>query len=138
MADYASLYPEFQKSDTEVAAISVDPPDRSAALRKDLKIQFPILSDSSRSVITQWGLLNRREGDIAIPASFVIDRERVVRFKEVEEMMMRIPPRAMLEFVRASASESAPQPRRRGVNPAAMFLRAAANGFRFGRRVKRV
>ena len=121
-----------------MAAISVDPPERAAGMRKDLGIQFPILSDSNRTTIIEWGLLNESEkGGIAIPATFLIDPDRKVRAAKVEEMMTRIEPRAMLGIVRSVPSANISMPRARGVNPAAMFLRAMANGFRYGVKVKR-
>jgi peroxiredoxin len=138
LADYAKVYKDFRAAGVEVVAISVDPPDRSAGLRKDLAIPFPLLSDSNRATIIEWGVLNAAEkGGIAIPATFLIDRERKVRFAKVEDMMMRIEPRELLDFVRAMPSGDAAVPRARGVNPAAMFLRAMANGFRYGVNVKR-
>ncbi len=138
MADYAKVYQDFRNASAEVVAISVDPSQRSAGMRKDLSIPFPLLSDSSRATIIEWGVLNAGEkGGIAIPATFLIDRERKVRFAKVEDMMMRVEPREMLEFVRKMPSGDAPAPRARGVNPAMMFLRAMANGFRFGVNVKR-
>jgi peroxiredoxin len=138
LADYAKVYKDFYAAGAEVVAISVDPSERSAALRKDLSISFPLLSDGNRATIIEWGVLNANEkGGIAIPATFLIDRERKVRLAKVEDMMMRIEPRAMLDFVRAMPKADAAAPRARGVNPAAMFLRAMANGFRYGVNVKR-
>jgi peroxiredoxin len=138
LADYAKLYNDFRKAGVEVAAISVDPPERAAAMRKDLGITFPILSDRSRATIIEWGLLNENEkGGIANPATFLIDRDCKIRLAKVEEMMMRIEPREMLDFVRATPTATASVPRARGVNPAAMFLRAMANGFRHGVKVPR-
>ncbi len=107
-------------------------------MRKDLSIPFPLLSDSDRRTIIEWGVLNANEkGGIAIPATFLIDRERKVRFASVEDMMMRVEPTAMLEFIRAMPAGDPATPRPRGVNPALMFLRAMANGFRYGVNVKR-
>ena len=137
MADYARVYQDFRSAGAEVVAISVDPSGRSAALRKDLAIPFPLLSDRDRATIIKWGVLNPNEkGGIAIPSTFLIDRARMVRLASVEDMMMRIEARAMLDFVRATASQDVAPPRARGVNPASMFLRAMANGFRFGVKVK--
>lgn len=138
MADYAPLYREFKKAGAEVVALSVDPPERSAALRSDLQLPFPILSDRSRKVITEWGLLNAREkGGIAIPATILIDRGGVIRLREQEDMMIRIPPARMLEYVRALAGAPATAPpKARGVSPGLLFIRAIANGFRHGTRVK--
>ena len=138
MADYAKLYDDFRAAGADVAAISVDPPERSAGLRKDLSIPFALLSDSDRATIIEWGVLNAAEkGGIAIPSTFLIDRERKVRFAKVEDMMMRVEPRAMLEFVKTMPQGDMKIPRARGVNPATMFLRAMANGFRYGVNVKR-
>jgi peroxiredoxin Q/BCP len=137
LADYAKVYPEFRAAGAEVVAISVDPPDRSAGMSKDLSIPFSLLSDSDRATIIEWGVLNAKEkGGIAIPSTFLIDRARKVRLASVEDMMMRIEPGAMLEVVRTLPSGSAPVPRARSVNPAMMFLRAMANGFRHGVNVK--
>ena len=138
MADYAPLYSEFKKAGAEVVALSVDPPERSAALRGDLQLPFPILSDRSRKVITEWGLLNPREkGGIAIPATILIDRGGIIRLREQENTLARVPPAKMLEYVRALTNDPATQsPKARGVSPGLMFLRAIANGFRHGTRVK--
>ena len=138
MADYAPLYGEFKRAGAEVVAISVDPPERSAVLRIDLQLPFPILCDRSRKVITEWGLLNAREkGGIAIPATILIDRSGIVRLREQEEMAARIAPAKMLEYVRTlDGPSSLSAPSRARVNPGLMFLRAIANGFRHGTRVK--
>ena len=138
MADYAKLYNDFRAAGAEVVAISVDPPQRSAGLRKDLALPFALLSDSPRATIIEWGVLNASEkGGIAIPATFLIDRERKVRFAKVEDMMMRVEPGDLLEFIRTIEKGNPTTPRAKGVNPAAMFLRAIANGFRYGVKVKR-
>lgn len=138
MADYAKLYNDFRAAGAEVVAISVDPSERSAALRKDLALPFTLLSDSNRATIFEWGMLNAREkGGIAIPATFLLDRHRKVSFAKVEDTMMRVEPRDLLEFIRTMEKGEAKQPRAKGVNPAAMFLRAIANGFRYGVNVKR-
>jgi peroxiredoxin len=138
LADYARLYKDFRAAGAEVVAISVDPPDRSASMAKELGIPFPLISDSSRATIIRWGVLNAGEkGGIAIPATFLIDRDRVVRMAKVEDMMMRIEPREMLDFIRAGKAGSATMPRARGVNPAFTFLRAMANGLRHGVTVKK-
>jgi transposase-like protein len=100
---HGALYSEFRREGTEVVAISVDPPQRSAAMRRDMKLDIPVLSDSSREVITSWGLLNASEkGGIAFPATFLIDRNLKVRFSSAGEgVIRRIPASEMLEMARA-------------------------------------
>ena len=144
------MYDEIKTAGAEVVAISVDPPARSASMSDDIGIGFPVLSDSSRATIIEWDVLNELEnGGIAKPATFVVDRERVIRLRSVEQMMARIAPREMLDFIRAmtagspeasdpSKTAKTPKiPKTRGVIPGLMFLRAISNGFRHGVRVKR-
>ena len=134
MADYAAAYDQFVAAGADVVAISVDPPERSAALRDDLAIRFALLSDSTRKTITDWGLLNAHEkGGIAIPATFLIDPGLRVRFSSAEEIARRVPASEMLALIRNEPSK----PKMRGVNPGVMFIRAIGNAFRHGVRVKR-
>ena len=122
-----------------MAAISVDPPERSAAMRRDLGLDFPVLSDSSRELITSWGLLNANEkGGIAVPATFLIDRDLTVRFSSAEEgVMRRVPASEMLEMVRALKAGRTAVPRAKTIRPGRMFIRAILNGLRRGVTAKR-
>jgi peroxiredoxin len=139
LADYAAVYREFRNEGSEVAAISVDPPERSAAMRRDLGVEFPLLSDNSRELITRWGLLNAGEkGGIALPATFLIDRTLTVRFSSAGEgVMRRVPACEMLEMVRALKAGRSAEPRSKTVNPGLMFIRAVINGLRYGVTAKR-
>jgi peroxiredoxin len=138
LADYESSYAKFKEQDTEVAAISVDPPATSASMRRDLGIEFPVLSDTGRQVITEWGVLNTAEkGGIAIPSTFLIDRDLRVGFSSAEGIARRVSAREMLAFVgRLKAVGEAPTPPARSINPGLMFMRAVSNAFRHGVRVK--
>jgi peroxiredoxin len=140
LADYASLYPSFGAAGAELVAVSVDPPERSAALKRDLALAYPILSDGSREVISRWGVLNAREkGGIAVPSVFVLDRELRLRMLAVEEVARRLTPGEVLQFVVAMHNaKAADQPRMRRVRPGRMFLRAVANALRHGVRASRV
>jgi len=139
LADYAALYPEFRREGTEVVAISVDPPERSGEMRRDMKLDFPVLSDNSRQVITTWGLLNASEkGGIAFPATFLIDRNLTVRFSSAGEgVIRRVPASEMLEMVRAVKAGSSADPRPKRLNPGLMFIRAVVNSLRHGMTAKR-
>lgn len=139
MADYASLHSAFISAGAGLVALSVDPPDRSAALARQLSLPFPILSDTRREVISALGILNPKErGGIAIPSVFVIDRDLRVKMVWMEKTSKRVSPDDVLKFVRtmpnaASADQSALRP----VRPGAMFLRAIVNALRRGVRVPR-
>ena len=58
-------------------AISVDPPDRSRDLASKLNLPFQLLSDQEHTVIDSYGVYDAG-GRIAVPASFVIDRNQTV------------------------------------------------------------
>ncbi len=75
-----------------LAGVSVDPPQVSEDLRAQLALPFPLLCDTGRRVISQWGLLNTRErGGIARPAVFVIDTSRIIRFAAADGVVRRVP-----------------------------------------------
>ena len=122
-----------------MVAISVDPPERSAAMRRDMKLDFPVLSDNSRQVITTWGLLNASEkGGIAFPATFLIDRNLTVRFSCAGEgVIRRVPASEMLEMARAVKAGRSAKPRPRRVNPGVMLIRAVVKSLRHGVTAKR-
>ena len=135
MADYSEHLEDFRAAGAELVAISVDDAARAEPVRQELGIKFPLLCDTRREVVKRYGLFNEREaGGIAFPASFVIDRERVVRFRALEEVVSRVGVDQLLELVRELGRGAEPQtkPRKRGVFPGLMFLRASMNALRHG------
>ena len=135
MADYSAHLEDFRAAGAQLVAISVDDAARSEPVRKELGIKFPLLCDSSRKIVKKYGLLNSGEkGGIAFPASFVIDRDRIVRFRALEEVASRVTVDQLLELVRelGRGAEPKTKPRNSGVFPGLMFLRATMNAMRHG------
>ena len=56
----------------------------AAALAEPIKIDFPFLEDASHRVIGRYGLLNPKSKGWPHPATYVIDKEGIVRWKFVE------------------------------------------------------
>ncbi len=138
MADYSERLDDFRAAGAELVAISVDDAVRAEPCRQELGIKFPLLCDTRREVVKAYGLLNPREnGGIAFPASFLIDSDRVVRFRALEEVASRVSVDQLLGVVRAlGRGVAAPAtPQKRGVWPGAMFIRATMNALRRGVRV---
>ena len=138
MADYSEHLDDFRAAGAELIAISVDDAARAEPCRQELGIKFPLLCDTRREVVKAYGLLNTREnGGIAFPASFVIDRNRVVRFRALEEVASRVSVDQLLGLVRALGHgvEAPATPRKHAVWPGAMFIRATMNALRRGVRV---
>ena len=75
---------DFEKQDAVLIAIAVDPPDKSREIVDAYDLVFPILSDTGAETIRAYGVVHRDGdpiggGDIARPATFILDREgRVV------------------------------------------------------------
>ncbi len=72
----------FEEKGAKVLAISADTPWSHKAFAEDRGIEFPLLSDFDREVISTYGV----EHEVGFPerAYFVIDRAGVVRAKRVE------------------------------------------------------
>jgi peroxiredoxin len=135
LADYSQHLEDFRAAGAELVAISVDDATRAEPVRHELGIKFPLLCDTRREVVNAYGLLNSGEkGGIAFPASFVIDRDRIVRFRALEEVASRVNVEELLALVRelGRGGEAATTPRKRGVWPGAMFVRATMNALRHG------
>ena len=114
MADYREHYSEIRSAGASVAAVSVDAPDESEALRVQLSLPFPILCDTEHRVVRDWGIYNAEEkGGIAKPAVFLIDSSRVVRFASVDGVVKRVP---AAEIVALLQSNAAGQPARRSLH----------------------
>ena len=138
MADYSQHLEDFRAAGAELVAISVDDAARAEPVRKELGLKFPLLCDTGRVAVKAYGLLNEREnGGIALPASFVIDRERMVRFRALEDVASRVSVEQLLDLVRelGHGTEPLAKPRKRGIFPGLMFLRAGMNALRHGVRV---
>jgi peroxiredoxin len=87
-------------------AISVDTPEESAALCQKAHYTYPLLSDRDTSVIRRYDLLHKGGGvegrDIARPAEFLVDRDGVVRWRNLtEDLRVRARPEQMLAAARA-------------------------------------
>lgn len=114
-----------------MAAISVDSPEKSAAVRRQLYLPFEILCDTGRSVVQDWDIYNPKEkGGIAKPATFILDPGRVVRFASVDEVAKRVLASEIADYLRHARTAA---PRRKSQFPhLGDFMRAIRNGLRLG------
>jgi peroxiredoxin len=111
LADYRDHYQELRAAGANMVATSVDPPEKSEQLRRDLGLPFSILCDTERRLIRDWNIYNPREGNgIAKPALFVIDRGRVLLYAAVDGHAKRVP---ASEVIRMLQTAGAPQQLRR-------------------------
>jgi peroxiredoxin len=111
LADYAARYDEIRAVGAELVAISVDQPNQSERLRRELELPYAILSDADRRVIREWGIYNPRErGGIAKPALFIIDADRKILFESIDGVRTRVAPS---EIVYALRTPGVSVPRRK-------------------------
>jgi len=93
----AKDYPEFQKRNTEIIAISTDTPEGARKTQEKTHAPFPILIDENNKVIQLYkvvvekrelkdivALMHRKKaGAYAMPSVFIIDTDGVVRYSYI-------------------------------------------------------
>ena len=137
MADYREHDAAIRATGAKLIAISVDAPEKSQAVRNELRLPFTILCDTQRTVVREWGVYNAREkGGIAKPAVFIVDPGRIVRCVSVDEVASRVPASEIVRALGAGNQISTP-PRRTVIPRPGNFFSATRNSIRFGVRQPR-
>ena len=73
-----------------LAAISVDSREDSVAFAGKLSITFPLLADPGLKTALAYGVAMEGE-EIAVPAVFIIDQSKHIRFEHVGESVVDRP-----------------------------------------------
>ncbi len=68
-------------NDTAVLGVGIDNPFANAEFAKQLGVQFPLLSDITRKVTKEYGILND-EKQLASRTTFVVDKQGVIQHIE--------------------------------------------------------
>jgi peroxiredoxin len=132
LAEYRELYPSLRAAGANMVAVSVDAPEKSESVRRELRLPFPILSDSQRRVVREWDVYNPQEkGGIAKPAVFILAPDRTVRFASVDEVASRVPAAEILRRVSEQGPGTGADRKIRIPGPA-LFFRAVRNALRMG------
>ncbi len=76
-------------NDTAVLGIGMDNPYANAEFAKQIGVQFPLLSDLTRKVTKEYGVLND-EKQIANRTTFVVDKQGVIQ--HIEEGQRAVDP----------------------------------------------
>jgi peroxiredoxin len=131
LAEYRDQFESLRSAGANLVAVSVDAPEKSESVRRDLQLPFTVLSDAERRVVREWGIYNPNEkGGIAKPAVFILGPDRTVRFLSVDQVASRVP---ASEIVRRLRAEDTSKARRKAIVPGpATFFRAARNAMRLG------
>ena len=87
--------------------VSVDSPEISEKLRKSLQLNFELLSDQERRVITDWTILNSGErGGLAHPNVYVINSQLEIIYHSKDNLRSRADPKPLLEFIERYQADS--------------------------------
>jgi peroxiredoxin len=78
MSRYRDNYAQFNANQAAVFGVSVDSTWANAAFREQMKLDFPLLSDSKREYSRNIGVLDEANG-VARRFTFVIDEKGIVR-----------------------------------------------------------
>ena len=107
MAEFAEREDAFQAAGVRLAALAVDPHERSEAVRLRYGLQFPILCDTERRVVREWNLFNPEErGGIAVPAILMLDPGLRVLYATQGTVVSRVRAADMLSLVRERRNPS--------------------------------
>lgn len=120
LVELHSLLSDASPDATQILAVSIDTHNESQELvqRWDTlvakspdgspgKIRFPLLEDTESKVIKRYGLLNTQGEGWPHPATYVIDKEGIVRWKFIEVDYKVRPTNAMiLEALKAIPTTS--------------------------------
>ncbi len=127
MQAYQSIHSELTAAGGSLAAVSPQLPDGSLTMAEKHALEFEVLSDAGNLVAGQFGLIFRLPDDLRavyehawklvlpqfngddswtlpIPATYVIDRDGVIRYAFVDpDHTRRAEPDELLAAVRAAA-----------------------------------
>jgi peroxiredoxin (alkyl hydroperoxide reductase subunit C) len=78
MSRYRDNFAQFNANDAAVFGVSVDSTWANLAFREQMKLDFPLLSDSRREYTRKLGILDENSG-FARRFTFVIDDQGILR-----------------------------------------------------------
>lgn len=93
---------EFDRRNTQIVGVVVDTPEQNAQVVRDLGLGYRIVSDPNLTVIDAYGLRHEPAGEppIAHPASFLIDANGTVRWRDLtDNYRLRPQPETILAAV---------------------------------------
>ena len=88
LTDYADIYSRFKPLGAQLVAVSVDDSATSKKLAGELKVQFPLLSDTDFSLAQSYGVYKSDDTEgpqpHGEPAIFIIDSEGKIAYSQIQ------------------------------------------------------
>jgi peroxiredoxin len=131
LADFRDHYEEIRAAGATLVAISVDAPEVSEALRRQISLPFAILCDTGRQVVKAWDVYNSREkGGIAKPAAFIIGSDLTAQFVSLDTVAVRVPASEIVRILQG-LQIAAPARRRVYIPTLVNIVQGLGNFFKF-------
>lgn len=108
LANLQSHLTDFNKQDAEVLAISADDQTNARKVVGEYGLSFPVISDADKSLIKKFGVGNVSQEGIAWPASFVIDKQGIVRMSVADPQGKRLHSSDLLPVLSKITGKPAP------------------------------
>lgn len=91
MAGLKKNIDRIEQANTQVVALSVDTPERSAGFRQAARLPFELLCDTDKKVVKLYHLLNPFEhAGIAYPAIYIINSEGRICYRSLDDTASRV------------------------------------------------
>jgi peroxiredoxin len=101
---FQKLFPDFERSDTQVLGISVDSAWSLAAFKKQLGLGYPLLADfNPRGEVAKKFGLYLDESGITARATVIVDKQGKVAFVKVQQIPEPRSNQEILAFVKTLA-----------------------------------
>ena len=84
-------YANIRAAGAELIAISSDDEGDTKKTVQGSGLEFPVLSDKDRAVISAYNVLDPGNDRIARPASYVLRKDGTVAWKSIDGVAVRVP-----------------------------------------------
>ena len=84
-------YANIRAAGAELIAISSDDEGDTKKTVQGSGLEFPVLSDKDRAVISAYNVLDPGNNRIARPASYVLRKDGTVAWKSIDGIAVRVP-----------------------------------------------
>ena len=101
LKDYGEHYGDFKDEGVEVFAVSPESPRRSRRMRRQLKLPFPVLSDSKLQAARVFNLIGHEKPGEPTPATLILDAHRGVILSTLNDWAKCVVARDALAYMRA-------------------------------------
>lgn len=99
---FAALYEQFTKKNAQVYGVSTDSEFVHLAWRKSHPglnaLPFPMLSDITRELSQQLGIIHKEEG-VCLRATYIVDPENIIRHVSVNDLSVGRSPDEVLRLL---------------------------------------